>query len=400
MRSRIQILAVVGLLGGATGIVILLNLTKPEALTKPLQEQEWVVDVVNVARGDLQPTLRLTGKIVAAKDAELRPLAVGQIIKTGPNFYAGGKVMKGDLLVAIDPFNYQAELADTAAAIDEAKAAISETRAESSSNRALIVFDREHEKLRKKDLDRKKRLEMQGVISAKSMDEARIAYLSARQARATRTQEIERLKAQLERLLASLARAEVRFSRAERNMKETLLTAPFDGVLADVSAGIGKRVGVSDRIARIIDSEHLEALFHMSDAQFGRLIGAGGIKGRPATIIWRAGEYATRLDAILERTQAEFDAASGGVWVYAPITMHQDMSGLRPGAFIEAETPDIRYKDVIRLPEGAVHGGVRVYVIQEGRLEERRHRLGYCQVCQHTKPRTAVASRGAPFPFG
>ncbi|MGZ0189694.1 MAG: efflux RND transporter periplasmic adaptor subunit [Alphaproteobacteria bacterium] len=370
-RSLIQVLAVVGLLGGAAAISFFLVWTKPEAATKAPEEREWVVDVINVTRSDLQPTLRLTGRIVAAKDAELRPLAVGRIIEIGPNFYAGGKVAKGDLLVAIDPFEYEAELADAGAAIDESKGSIAETQAEINSNRALIGFDREQEKLRKKDLDRKKRLEGRGVISAKSMDDARIAYISARQARVTRTQAIERLKAQAARLRASLTRAKVRLRRAERNMQETRLTAPFEGILVDVSASIGKRVGASDRIARIVDSEHLEALFHMSDAQFGRLAGAGGVKGRPAKIIWRAGDSAIRLDATLERIQGEFDAASGGVWVYAPIQMKQNMAGLRPGAFVEAETPDVLYGNVVRLPEAAVHDGVRVYIVRDGRLDER-----------------------------
>lgn len=371
MRPKKQLAVAAALLIFAGATLFLLKITKPEAAAPVSAEREWTVDVVEVQKGAIQPTLHLTGRIVAARDAELRPLAEGRIIEIGPNFYAGGQVRKGDLLVAIDRFDYETEEMDARAAVAEAEASLAEAQAELKSNQSLVGFDREQETLRKRDLDRKEKLTGRGVVSTKSKDDARIAYLSARQTRITRAQTIARLKAQTARLEASVTRAEVRLSRAARDLRETELVAPFDGVLVDVSATIGKRVGASDRIARIVDSERLEALFHVSDAQFGRLAQAGGVRGRPAEIIWRAGESAVRLQATLERVQGEFDAASGGVWVYAPIRADQNALGLRPGAFVEAETPDIEYANVVRLPEAAVHDARRAYVLENGRLAER-----------------------------
>lgn len=371
MRGYKQFVVAAGLLAGAGAIMFLLIATKPEASPTPVAEREWVVDVVEARKGVVQPTLHLTGRIVAARDAELRPLAVGRIVEIGPNFFAGGQVRQGDLLVAIDPFDYENEEIDARAALAEAKASLAETKAELASNEALAKFDREQETLRKRDLNRKQNLTGKGVVSAKAKDDARIAYLSARETRVARVQSIARLKAQIERLEASVIRAEVRLRRAARNLADTRLLAPFDGVLVDVSATIGKRVGASDRIARIVDSERLEALFHVSDAQFGRLAAAGGVQGRPAEIIWRTGETAIRLRATLERVQGEFDAASGGVWVYAPIESDQSARGLRPGAFVEAETPDVQYANVVRLPEAAVHESRRAFVLADGRLSER-----------------------------
>lgn len=371
MRSRKQIALVVAVLAGAGVIAAGLYFTKPVAAPKPQTEREWIVDTVTVTKGDLQPMLHLTGRIVAARDAELRPMAEGQVIEIGPHFYAGGQVRAGDLLIAIDPFDYEAEAADASAALAEAKAALAEARAELKSNQSLVGFDAEQVKLRKRDLDRRQRLSGKGVVSEKSMDDAQIAYLNARETRVTRGQTIVRMQAQIDRLAASVDRADVRVRRAARNLAETRLVAPFDGILVDVSVTIGKRVSANDRIARIVDSERLEALFHMSDAQYGRLASAGGVRGRPAEIVWRAGTTVIRLTATLERVQGEFDAASGGVWVYAPIAAEQNEIGLRPGAFVEAETPDIEYADVARLPEAAVHGGARAYAIVDGRLSER-----------------------------
>jgi len=371
MRLLAQLAAIAVLIGGATMIFFVLVWTKPEAAQRPASEREWIVDTVSVKKTDVRPKLRLSGRITAARDAELRPLAEGRVIEIGPNFYAGGEVREGDLLVQIDPFQYAAERDDAEAALAEAQASLTETEAELASNTALVRFDREQETLRKRDLDRKSKLKGKGVVAETTLDEARIAYLAARETRVTRGQTIKRLEAQIGRLQASVKRAEVRLARAERSLVETRLVAPFDGVLVDVSVTIGKRVGANDAVARIVDSERLEALFHMSDAQFGRLAMAGGVKGRPAEIIWRAGDTAVRMSATLGRTQGEFDAASGGVWIYAPIRANQNTVGLRPGAFVEAETPDIEYANAARLPEEAVYEASRTYVLEAGRLQER-----------------------------
>lgn len=371
MRPLRQLGIAAVILAVALGAYFALKATKPEAAIQEIVEREWVVDTTLVSLGFVEPTLRLTGRIVAAREAELRPLTNGRIVEIGPNFYAGGIVKQGDLLVAIDTFDYEADAMDARAAVQEAKASLAETEAELKSNQALSRFDVEEVSLRKRELDRKRSLSGRGVVSAKSMDDASIAHLGARQTQVGRQQTIARLKAEVDRLEASVVRAEVSLSRAERRLAETRLIAPFDGILVDVSAAIGKRVGDNDRIARIVDGDHLEALFHVSDAQYGRLAAAGGVKGRPAEIIWRTGQSSIRFAATLERVQGEFDAASGGVWVYAPIQDAETFNGLRPGAFVEAETPDIRYGNAARLPEAAVHDGARVYVLQDGRLAER-----------------------------
>ncbi|MFZ8897596.1 MAG: efflux RND transporter periplasmic adaptor subunit [Alphaproteobacteria bacterium] len=370
MKKLVQLLVVFALLGSAGGFFALLVLTKPEAASNPAEEREWVVDTISIKRTNLQPNLKLFGRIISSRDADLRPLVEGRIVETGSNFYAGGRVRKGELLVAVDTFKYETEIVDAEAAVLEANAALEEAKSDLAANQELVVFDKEQETLRKIDLDRKKSLLGNGVVSGKSFDDARFAYLSSRQNRVVRFETIARLKAQVSRLTASVTRAEVRLKRAKRDLEETRLHAPFDGILVDVSAAIGKRVSSSDKIARLIDLERLEARFHMSDAQFGRLAVNGGFQGRPAEIIWRAGETLIKLNATLSRVQGEFDATSGGVWLYAPISGGQNIYDLRPGAFVEARTPDISYENVFRVPESAVYDSERVYFVKNGRLVE------------------------------
>ena len=69
------------------------------------------------------------------------------------------------------------------------------------------------------------------------------------------------------------------------------------------------------------------------------------------------------------------DAQSGGVDLYARIEGNDADGVLRPGAFVEVSIDDRLYRDVISLPESALHddggGGDRVYVVVDNRLEAR-----------------------------
>jgi multidrug efflux pump subunit AcrA (membrane-fusion protein) len=86
---------------------------------------------------------------------------------------------------------------------------------------------------------------------------------------------------------------------------------------------------------------------------------------------WTVGARTMMFPSVIDRLSARIDTASGGVDLYALIDGAGFESPLRPGAFVEIEMPDRLYRNVARLPGSAVHAGRRVYVVRDGRLEER-----------------------------
>ena len=142
-------------------------------------------------------------------------------------------------------------------------------------------------------------------------------------------------------------------------------------MLTDISIAIGKWVNTRDYVAQIIDNVNLEVLFHMSDEQYGRITSLGKLAGRPASVIWNSGINSIKLEATLNRAEGEFDAASGGVWIYASIHPNKKLKDLRPGAFVQTKTPDIVYPNSFRVLESAIYSDDTVYLFNNGRLEER-----------------------------
>ena len=347
--------------------------TRPELSPAEPRERVWTVSATSVHLGDARPELTLFGKVVAGREVEMGALVAGPVIEVGPGFVEGGTVRSGDLLVAIDPFEYQARLDERQARLAEAKARLREIEARRRAEAESLTRDREQLEVTARDLARIKKLHDKRTVSAKALDNTIMAHSKQRQLVGARRNSLAAEDARLDQQRAVIVRLEVAARRAHRELEQTRVVAPFDGFLSDTRAELGKRVGAGERLARLIDAGRLEVNFHLSDAQFGRILAAeGGFKGRPAAVKWRTGERSFDFAATVDRVSARIEAASGGVDLYARLDDAGLEQPLRPGAFVEVRIADRGYESVARLPESALYQGDTVYVVEQGRLSPRR----------------------------
>jgi RND family efflux transporter MFP subunit len=349
-----------------------LRATRPPVKRNPVQERVWVVAAVPVKYQDVQPVLRLYGEIVAGRKVDLRPLVGGRIVGVGPNFATGGIVRTGELLIEIDDFDYKSTVQERQAQLAEAKARLEEYLSDLTAEKRLLIRDNDQQGLRQREVERRAKLRARGSGSVKALDDSKLALNQARQAVTTREQAIARLSARTKQQSAVVARMEVTLERARRDLREVRLRAPFDGFLVEADGAIGKKVTTNDRVARLIDARWLEAKFQISDEEFGRLVAAGGYKGRKAMVRWVTRGRTFSFPAVIARSASQVNANSGGVDLFARITKTDAGTVLRPGVFVEVVIQDRAYAKVVRLPASALHGGNRVYVIVDGRLRERR----------------------------
>lgn len=318
------------------GVIALLVITRPGMAPVEQAETEWPVRVATVRYQDLRPTLRLYGEIVAGRESELRALTPGPIVEVGDNFREGAAVREGELLLRVDPFNYEIALAERRAAAVEAEAQL---------------------RLKQQNMQRIGSLFSEGNVSAQQRDTAALEVDMAR---------------------AALERSQAGARRAERELADTRLTAPYDGVLVDVSANLGRQLSTTDRVARIVDPGSLEVGFPLSNEQYGRLMSEGSLTGRQARIFWQVGEAELAYAARIERLGGEITAASGGIRVFGELLDTSMDTPLRPGAFVRIELEDRLYPQVARMPETALYGENRVFVVRDGRLRTRQvELLGY-----------------------
>ena len=354
--------------GGVAGAVYFKS-TRPVIVSVPPSERVWPIETQKLKLGDEQPDWTLYGRVFAGREVELRPLVAGRITAVGRDFRDGGVVEEGDLLVQVDPFDYQSFLDEATAQLAEARARHREIDAEYKGARNLLTHDEAQVKLRRRDVQRREKLRGSGAGSVKTLDDAKMALSENEQRLVDRRRAIDTYKAKLGQQNATIGRLAVVVRRAERDLENARLTAPFDGFLVDADAELGKRLGVGDRVARLIDARRMEVRFHIGNTRFSQLLSGGGYKGRSARIYWGGRDDLPPLTAVLERESSEIDTASGGVELFARLTDLDTQSALRPGAFVRVVIPGRKYENVARLPEAALHNYDTVYLVEEGRLK-------------------------------
>jgi RND family efflux transporter MFP subunit len=255
------------------------------------------------------------------------------MVEIGENFRDGGVVRKGELLVQIDPFDYETDLAE---------------------QRSMRVEAEVRLEMLRRDLDRAKELYAAKNVSEQFLDAAQLDVLQQE---------------------AIVEQRGIGVRRAEHDLKDSRLVAPFDGVVANANAALGKQFSGfgADMIGELIDTSRIEVRFSLTNAQYGRLLESEeSVVGRPATITWKVGESALEFDAVIERIGAEITSTTGGVDAYAIVDTGGQQSRLRPGAFVGVSVADKRYERTLRAPDSAVYGGRSVFIVDDGRLVERQ----------------------------
>jgi RND family efflux transporter MFP subunit len=185
--------------------------------------------------GSAGASLDASGYVVARRKATLSAKILGKV--TEVNFEEGQRVKAGDIVARLDDSNYRAALQQAQAQARQSKAAF--------ENTSPIYSRYQH-------------LKQQGAISTDAVENQRLAYDNARTA-------------------YSVSQAQVAF--AQSNLQDTLVRAPFDGVVTVKVAQVGEVVAPSAAgggdtrtgIVTIVDMDSLEVLVDVSENYIDRV---------------------------------------------------------------------------------------------------------------------------------
>jgi multidrug efflux system membrane fusion protein len=362
VRILVMVVLPVALIAGALAGFGWMRATKPVVPVERQGERARAVSAIAADPSAVQPTLTVYGRIVAGRSVDLRALVSGPIVEVSDSLVDGGRVARGEALITVDSFAFEGALIRARADLAEAQARLAELDARRRQETDAIVRARDQLGIAQRDFDRLTQLRESGSATARAFDDVQLRVSQAEAALETRENQLSIYDAQRAQLDASLDRLQFALAQAERNLEDTVLRAPFDALVSNVGAEIGKVVSQNDRIATLVAVDRLEARFLLSDAQYARLAPGGALEGRPVAVVWRAGDAAIAREAVVTRIAPE--AADASFAVYAAFTDDVEADVLRPGAFVEARIADRVYEDALVLPVAALYDG-GVFVIDD-----------------------------------
>lgn len=340
MRQQLFVALFIAIAGGFASVVIINSppqTDRQESTIKPPS-----VQFITVKPERLRMDIRSQGRVMAQTEIDLVTGVSGNIIKISPVFVSGGFFKKGELLVSIDPAEYDLRVAQAQARVMEAQYQLTREKAESEQAR-----------------DEWKHLG-QGEPNQLSL---RIPQLKEKSAKLVAEQE------------------ELKNARLLRQRTE--IRAPFNGRVRNKEVGVGQYLSSGAVLGRIYNSDLAEVRLPLSTHELAfidfpdlpdRSQSKKGTKVK-LTASYQ-GQQHTWLGYIV-RSEGVIDLDTGMVVVIAqvsdPFGLGAKKSGLSGvesppvtlpvGLFVEAIIEGQWLDDLITLPASALFKDSRVAII-------------------------------------
>jgi len=194
--------------------------------------------------------LDASGYVVARRRATVASKITGKIIEV--SLEEGQRVESGQIIARLDDSNARAAWAQSEAQVKQAEALV--TSAQTAYRDALPIFERNE------------RQKAAAVISAQSFDQARA--------------QIDAAKSELLVAQGELDAAQAGRMIAQRNLDDTIIRAPFSGIVTEKAAQAGEMVSpisagsgfTRTGIGTIVDMNSLEVEVDVSENFIGRVL--------------------------------------------------------------------------------------------------------------------------------
>lgn len=323
-------------------------ITKVIFETEPVAVQEtatvetaMLVDVIRVQKGDYYPLIITTGTVESEQDIVLSPLVGGKIVKRSPSFTPGGFVKKGEVLLQIEPADYEITLEMRLSDLHQANADL------------------------ELEMGRQKIAEMDYKLLEESLTLENEALV-------LREPQLNVVKARVEAAEAAVRQARLALAR-------TVIRAPFDAQVLSQNVNIGSQVSPGDDLGRLagIDLYWVMVTIPLSNLEW-LTFAKGSNKGSEVRIrnrTWREGDYRTGyLNTLIGELDDQTRLARALVSVPDPLSRNGGNKNLSPliiGEFVEAVITGKMIPDVVRLNRDYIRKNEMVWVMEDGKLSIR-----------------------------
>ena len=296
-----------------------------------------LVDAIEARREPVIFRVTTQGAVTPRTESILVSEVSGQIVEAASNYVSGGFFRKGELLLRIDPRNYQS-------ALKSAQANVARVQTQVAKEYALANFA----------LDDWKTLRDLNASTGPISD------LALR-------------KPQLAEAIAESISAEAALEKAQEDLNRTSIRAPYDGMVQEKHADVGQYVNTGSQLALIFATDYAEIRLPITQRALA-LVALPSADGSsvplPVTLTSQAGKIQHTWQGLIVRSEGVFDSASRVLYVVAQVEDPYNQSGrngelLRIGTFVTASIQGRFGGALFTIPRHALQRGETLWIIDE-----------------------------------
>ncbi len=335
-------LVILGISGGAAWWIYI---TKPEPRQRNFNPGATEVEVFGLQPSNYRVELETQGTVRARTESTLIPEVRGRILEISPNFRDGAFFEKGDMLLRIDPRDYETELVVGEASLSQAQLALAEEQAR--SDQAYQDWER------------------------LSLDEEPGELL-------LRTPQLKRAK-------ANVASAEARLENARRNLEKTEIVAPYAGRVLNQNVDVGQYVSPGNQLARIYAVDFAEVRLPLTETQLSFLNLPEIYRGEQPN--FRDGPNVTLTSTVagkihewrgrIVRGEGSFDVRTRQLFVIAQVPNPYGRTAdnrppLKVGTFVQATIRGVLLENVFVVPRRLLRENTFLLTVDDENLLRRK----------------------------
>lgn len=317
--------------------------TGPEAKPSKREPSPPLVEVQQVSSGNHRLIVSGMGTVLAAKEINLTSGVGGEIIKMSDKMVPGGFFTKDELLVNIDPADYQL--------------AIMRLKSEVAKAQYNLELEMGNQRVAQEEFD---------ILGQKvSATEKKLML---------REPQLEIQKATLDGVKATLAQAELDLTR-------TQVKAPFNGVVLSRSVNLGARISVATVLARLVGTDEFWLKLAIPTAQLRWITFPSGDEPGAEVRIFldeKTGDGVFRTGRVI-RLAADIEEQGRMAAVY--VTVRDPLNRLpenrsKPqlllGSFVRAEIAGTKLAGVVPIKRDHLREGDSIWLLSDDQTLEIR----------------------------
>ena len=296
-----------------------------------------LVRALTVQPSDFEFEATARGVVMPRSETDLIAEVSGRVVELSQSLVTGGFFKEDDVLLRIDPLDYEIALEQASAQVQRAVSELATAR---------------------KNFERQRNLSKRQSTSESLEDDAR-----------NRLQIAE----------AALREAKARLASAERELERTVVRAPYDGRVRTEQVDLGQFLNRGSRLARLYAIDAAEVRLPIKDDELAflniSLRDGSAWEKRPSVEL--SAEFAGavhRWTGEIVRTEGELDPKTRMIQLVASVAepYRVDTTPLPVGLFVDAVITGGVQPNIVRLPRVAMVSPSEVYIVDSSERLVRR----------------------------